>query len=63
MTVNNAVATRERTWPIRTMLTEGCARTLERAVAALPGVQSAVANYASGSLRVAYDAETIEPHA
>ncbi|MEO5812590.1 MAG: heavy metal translocating P-type ATPase [Rhodanobacter sp.] len=63
MNATNAVPTRNKTWPIRKMLTEGCARTLERAVAALPGVHSAVANYASGSLRVAYDPETIEPHA
>ncbi|MEO8803014.1 MAG: heavy metal translocating P-type ATPase, partial [Rudaea sp.] len=63
MNANNAGPTKEKTWPIRKMLTEGCARTLERTVTALPGVHSAVANYASGSLRVAYDPQTIEPHA
>ena len=62
MDASNAVPTRERTWPIRKMLTEGCARTLERAVAALPGVQSAVANFASGSLQIKYDPAGIEPH-
>ncbi len=61
MNPSNAVTTRERTWPIGKMLTEGCARTLERAVAALPGVQSALANYASGSLRITYDPKSIEP--
>lgn len=61
MNASNAGRTRERTWPIRKMLTEGCARTLERTVAALPGVQSAVANYASGSLQIKYDPAGIEP--
>lgn len=63
MNTRNAVPTREKTWPIRNMLTEGCARTLERTIAALPGVHSAAANYATGSLRIAYDPKTIKPHA
>ena len=63
MNASNAAPMRERTWPIRTMLTEGCARTLERAVTALPGVQSAVGNYASGSMQIKYDPASIEPQA
>ena len=31
---------RTRTWPIGDMVSTGCARTLEKAVAALPGVNS-----------------------
>jgi Cu2+-exporting ATPase len=53
---------RVRVWPIQTMLTERCARTLERAVGALPGVYTAVANYPDGSLRITYNPATIEPH-
>ncbi len=63
MNTTIAASTKERMWPIRKMLTEGCARTLERAVTALPGVQSAVANYASGSMQITYEPASIEPHA
>ena len=37
-------------WPIGGMCTAGCARTLEQSVAKLPGVVSANANFAAGSI-------------
>ena len=46
---------RTRTWPIGDMLSAGCARTLEKAVAALPGVTATSANFATAALQVSYD--------
>jgi cation transport ATPase len=46
---------RTRTWPIGDMVSAGCARTLERAVAALPGVNATIANFATATLQVSYD--------
>lgn len=46
---------RTRSWSIGGMVSAGCARTLEKAVAALPGVSAATANFASASLQVTYD--------
>ena len=46
---------RMRTWPIGGMLSAGCARTLEKAVAALPGVEATSANFATATLQVSYD--------
>ena len=42
---------RTRTWPIGDMVSTGCARTLEKAVAALPGVNATSANFATATLR------------
>jgi Cu2+-exporting ATPase len=50
-----------RTWTIGDMLTEGCARTLSATVRALPGVQAAEANFASGTLRVSYTRNLADP--
>ena len=46
---------RTRRWPIGGMVSAGCARTLEKAVAALPGVTAASANFATASLQVSFD--------
>ena len=46
---------RTRTWPIGDMVSTGCARTLEKAVAALPGVNATRANFATATLQVSYD--------
>ncbi|HDX0911001.1 TPA: cation transporter, partial [Stenotrophomonas maltophilia] len=46
---------RTRTWPIGDMVSAGCARTLEKAVAALPGVNATSANFATATLQVSYD--------
>ncbi len=46
---------RTRTWPIGDMVSTGCARTLEKAVAALPGVNATSANFATATLQVSYD--------
>jgi Cu2+-exporting ATPase len=46
---------RAHQWPIGTMCTTGCATTLEKSVADLPGVLGANANFAAGTLRVEYD--------
>ena len=43
---------RTRTWPIGDMVSTGCARTLEKALAALPGVSAANANFATTTLQV-----------
>lgn len=50
--VPNALAV--RTWPIGDMLTEGCARTLAASICALPGVETAEANFGAGTLQVSY---------
>ena len=50
----NPVA-RRRTWPIGDMVSTGCARTLESAIARLPGVVHADASFALGRLLVEYD--------
>ena len=50
-----------RTWPIGDMLTEGCARTLASTIRALPGVQAADANFATGRLQVRYTRGAAEP--
>ena len=52
-----------RTWPIGDMLTEGCARTLAATIRALPGVQSADANFATGTLRVSFTRGEADPSA
>jgi Cu2+-exporting ATPase len=43
------------------MCTAGCATTLERCVAALPGVAVATANFTAGTLMVDYDATRLSP--
>jgi Cu2+-exporting ATPase len=53
--------TRAHQWPIGKMCTAGCARTLEKSVADLPGVMEANANFAAGTLRVEYDATRTAP--
>lgn len=50
---------RTRTWPIGDMVSTGCARTLEKAVAALPGVTATSANFATAALQVSYDPERL----
>jgi Cu2+-exporting ATPase len=45
------------------MLTAGCAQALERTIANLPGVSAVTANFASASLRVAFDAARLPPGA
>src|SRR3990167_8905182 len=50
-----------RTWPISDLLTEGCARALAAPIDALPGVQSAEANFAAGTLRVRYTRGAADP--
>jgi Cu2+-exporting ATPase len=52
--------TRRRTWPIGDMVSTGCARTLEGAIARLPGVVHADANFALGRLLVEYDPERLD---
>ena len=44
------------------MRTAGCARSLERSIAALPGVVGARANFAAGSLQVDYDPARLTTH-
>ena len=46
---------RTRAWPIGGMVSAGCARTLEAAVRAMPGVGGASANFATASLTVSFD--------
>ncbi len=48
-------ALRSRSWPVGGMLTAGCGRTLEKTIAALPGVRSVAANVANASLRVVFE--------
>ncbi|QAA93190.1 heavy metal translocating P-type ATPase [Pollutimonas thiosulfatoxidans] len=48
-------AARTRTWPIGGMVSAGCARTLEKVIAAVPGVTAVSANYANASLQVSFD--------
>jgi Cu2+-exporting ATPase len=43
------------------MCTAGCATTLERSVAAIPGVSAANANFAAGTLKVDYDPARLSP--
>lgn len=50
-------------WPIGDMVSAGCARTLEKAVAALPGVNAASANFATATLQVSYDPAHLSPGA
>lgn len=56
-------ASATRTWPIADMVSTGCARALEKAVAALPGVDEATANFATGELTVRYRRGTLAPGA
>lgn len=53
----NRIESKMRThvWPVSRMCTAGCATTLERSVAALPGVSAANANFPAGTLKVDYD--------
>ena len=60
MTRNSSRA-RAHLWSIGRMCTSGCAAVLERAVAKIPGVSSARANYASATLHVLYDPAQLEP--
>ena len=55
MTHGHESTLRTRTWPIGDMVSAGCARTLEKAVAALPGVTATSANFATATLQVSYD--------
>lgn len=54
---------KEHLWPVGKMCTAGCATTLERSVAQLPGVTKASANFAAGTLMVSYDPDQLEPAA
>ena len=54
---------RAHQWPIGTMCTSGCATTLEKSVADLPGILNANANFAAGTLRVDYDPVRVTPDA
>ena len=62
MTHEHEAGLRTRAWPIGGMVSAGCARTLERAVRALPGVAAASANFATASLTVSFD-RTLSPGA
>jgi Cu2+-exporting ATPase len=53
--------TRMHVWPVGGMCTTGCAKTLERGVAALPGVLAANANFSAGTLKVDYDPARLSP--
>lgn len=59
----NKIASKMRThvWPVGRMCTAGCATTLERSVCAIPGVSTASANFASGTLKVDYDPDLLSP--
>jgi Cu2+-exporting ATPase len=48
-------ALRRRSWPVGGMLSTGCARTLEKTIASLPGVHAVSANFATASLSVEFD--------
>ena len=52
---------RRHTWPISDMVTTGCARTLEHAVRALPGVHAVEAQFATARLAVDYDPARLRP--
>lgn len=52
---------RTHTWPVGRMCTAGCATTLERSLAALPGVLAANANFPAGTLKVDYDPASLSP--
>ena len=54
---------RKRLWPVGKMCTTGCATTLERSVAKLPGVTRAQANFSSGTLMITYDPASLAPAA
>lgn len=60
MDMHSMPVTRRRTWPIGDMVSTGCARTLEGAIARLPGVVHADANFALGRLLVEYDPERLD---
>jgi Cu2+-exporting ATPase len=51
---------RSRTWPIGDMVSTGCARTLEAAIARLPGVHGADASFATARLKVDYDPAQVD---
>jgi copper chaperone CopZ len=51
--VNTSLRTRR--WPIGGMVSAGCARIVEKAVTAVPGVTAASANFATASLQVSFD--------
>lgn len=56
-------ALRVHAWPIGGMLSAGCARTLEKTIANLPGVRAVSANFASATLRVTFDGTRLPPGA
>jgi Cu2+-exporting ATPase len=51
---------RSHAWPIGGMVSVGCARTLEAAIAALPGVHAADASFAMSRLKVDYDPAQVD---
>lgn len=42
-------------WPVGRLCTAGCATTLERSVAVIPGVSAANTNFSAGTLKAEYD--------
>ncbi|AHX13349.1 ATPase P [Dyella jiangningensis] len=52
---------RTHVWPVGGMCTCGCATTLEQAIRHLNGVESVLANFAAGTLRVDYDPSRLQP--
>lgn len=55
MTAAHDSSQRTRSWPIGGMVSTGCARTLEKAVASLPGVTAVSSNFTTASLQVSFD--------
>jgi P-type Cu2+ transporter len=54
---------RKRLWPVGKMCTTGCATTLERTTAKLPGVTEVQANFSAGTLMITYDPARLAPAA
>ena len=52
---------RSHVWPVGGMCTAGCATTLERSVAAIPGVSATNANFSAATLKVEYEPSRLSP--